>query len=56
MRSDYKGIKFTEEDLRRMFVDEGLTINQIAEALGSTTKTVVYYLHKNGVRTRRIRL
>ena len=56
MRSDYKGIQFTEEDLRRMYVDEGLTIPQIAKTLGSTTKTVVNHMHKNGIRTRRIKL
>ena len=43
---------FDEPTLRRMYVDEGLTIRQIARALHTSTKTVLAALDQYGIERR----
>jgi DNA-binding transcriptional regulator LsrR (DeoR family) len=45
-----------EEILRRLFVDEHKTQKQIASELHISYLTVIRWLHKAGIRSRRIKL
>jgi DNA-binding CsgD family transcriptional regulator len=45
-------ILIDRENLRRRYIDDGLTIKRIAAELGCSTATISNYLRRYGIRTR----